>query len=632
MSGLCGWLGKPRPHAGKPDIGAMAAILARYDGARGLVRSVPNAAVATASPSARAADILQDDRYIVALHGRPRFKDLELSAAARQQGGAFALREAYLRKGASVLAAIEGSFAFAIVDHRHGTAMLAVDRMGTQSLAYAAAGGTFVFASTLDVVKALTDPEVREQAIFDYVYFHMVPAPQTIYAGWRRLSPGTLVVWDGREARASRYWQMRFVEDDRTPFPSLKGRFRSVLRESVAHAAADGRIGAFLSGGTDSSTVAGMLREVTGEAPQTYSIGFDAEGFDEIRYARIAAQHFGARHHEYYVTPDDVVEAIPRIAEVHDQPFGNSSAVPAYYCAKMARENGVDTLLAGDGGDELFGGNTRYGIQYLYSLYADLPGALRKGLIEPVARTLPAIGFIGKAQRYIRTASQPMPARYDNYNLVERLGAQNIFTRDFLNEVDPRQPIEQCEAVYRDTQAQSLINRMLAFDFAYTLADSDLPKVVRSCELAGIEARFPLLADDVVAFSATLAPNLKLKRTQLRYFFKRALDDFLPPEIISKKKHGFGLPFGRWLRTHSRLKQLVLDTLMRLNKRGIVRPAFIDELTSRHVVHHADYFGTMVWVLMMLELWFDKRRGGTLSSSACEREVSDVWAGGGSYP
>jgi asparagine synthase (glutamine-hydrolysing) len=253
-----------------------------------------------------------------------------------------------------------------------------------------------------------------------------------------------------------------------------------------------------------------------------------------MHFARIAARHFGTKHNEYYVTPDDVVTAIPRIAAVHDQPFGNSSAVPTYYCAKLAKNDGVDTLLGGDGGDELFGGNERYAKQYLYSLYSDLPRALRKGLIEPVAFLAPEFGIVGKVQRYIRNASLPMPARYDNYNLLERLGAGNIFVPEFLGAIDTLQPRLMLEHAYEGARALSLINRMLALDLRFTLADNDLPKVTRSCELAGVEARYPLLSDSIVAFSAGLSPYLKLKGTRLRYFFKEALRGFLPDEIIAK--------------------------------------------------------------------------------------------------
>src|SRR5262245_20552716 len=284
--------------------------------------------------------------------------------------------------------------------------------------------------------------------------------------------------------------------------PELKEAFLVSLREGVREAAQDGAVGTFLSGGTDSSTVAGLLGEVTGKPARTYSIGFEAQGYDEMSYARIAARHFATEHHEYYVTPADVVSAVPRIAEVYDQPFGNSSVVPTYFCAKLARNDGVDVLLGGDGGDELFGGNDRYAKQYLYSLYSDLPRAVRKGLIEPVAFLLPEIGVVGKGQRYIRNASLPMPARYDNYNRLERLCAENVFAPEFLCAVDQRQPRSLLAEAYEGVRAGSLINRMLALDLRFTLADNDLPKVTRACELAGLDVRYPLLDDTVVAFSA----------------------------------------------------------------------------------------------------------------------------------
>jgi asparagine synthase (glutamine-hydrolysing) len=202
----------------------------------------------------------------------------------------------------------------------------------------------------------------------------------------------------------------------------------------------------------------------------------------------------------------------------------------------------------------------------------------------------------------------PMPARYDNYNLLERLGPGVVFTGEFLAGVDRELPRVEVAQTYHQAQAKSLINHMLALDLKYTLADNDLPKVARSCELAGVAVRFPLLDDAVVAFSGRLAPRMKLKGTRLRYFFKEALRGFLPDEIITKTKHGFGLPFGPWLKTHPALRQLALDSLTDLKQRRIIRAELIDELTSVRVESHADYYGTMVWVLMMLEQWLALRR------------------------
>ncbi len=610
MSGLCGWYGGEQSVAGSREIVAtMAASITRFDGSAARSACADFGAVAVAATGSNV-DVFQDNAYLVAIWGHAHFSDVELAALADRDGIAQTLALGYARKGKSIISALSGSFALAILGSQTGEAVLAVDRMGTHPLCYSVVSGKLVFGSTLDAINTFPgiSSQVNHQALYDYVYFHMVPAPGTVQTNVRRLLSGEYLSFSHGKIESGRYWEMHFVENERRPFTELKKGFLSVVRNSVREAATNGSVGAFLSGGTDSSTIAGMLGQVGGAPARTYSIGFEAEGFDEMEYARIAAKHFGTHHHEYYVTPNDVVAAIPQIAAVHDQPFGNASAVPTYYCAKLAKDDGIDTLLGGDGGDELFGGNDRYAKQYLYSLYSDLPVVLRKALIEPIAFAFPEISVIGKAQRYMRNASQPMPARYDNYNLLERLGAENVFTTEFLASVDGHLPQKLMADVYQQAHANALINRMLALDFKYTLADNDLPKVARSCELAGVDPRFPLLDDAMVAFSANLAPKLKLKGTRLRYFFKEALRGFLPDEIITKTKHGFGLPFGMWLQTHSPLRQIAFDSLADLKKRNIVRPAFIDELTSTHVESHANYYGTMVWVLMMLEQWFKQHQ------------------------
>jgi asparagine synthase (glutamine-hydrolysing) len=609
VSGICGWFDPDGRGAARADIEAMAATLARFDATPVRSLAAPWGAVALAAREA-GGDLYQDGERLVVIHGRARFSDPRLSESARRHGVARAIAEGYAERGAEILKLLTGGFSLAILDANARKALLANDRMGTRSLCYAADGRKLVFGSNLDAISAYgaSVGRIRRQAIYEYVHFHVIPGPDTVYADRSRLEPGTFLVWDNGTPRAAPYSSIRFIEDEERAFPALKEEFLALLRKSVGEAVEQGSTGAFLSGGTDSSTVAGMLREVTGEAPRTFSIGFDAEGFDEVGYARIAARCFKTRHKEYYVTPDDVVSAIPRIAAVHDQPFGNSSAVPTYYCARLAREDGVNTLLGGDGGDELFGGNARYATQYLYSLYSDLPQPLRHGVLEPLVGLLPEVGIVGKARRYMAHASLPMPARYDHYNLLERLGPETVFTGGFLEGCSRAAPAVQIEQAYGASNANSLINRMLALDFKYTLADNDLPKVVRSSELAGVEVRFPLLHDELVAFSARLRPDMKLRGARLRYFFKKALQDFLPAEIIAKTKHGFGMPFGRWLQSHQPLRQLAFDSLADLKKRDIVRAQFIDRLTGVHMRDHADYYGTMVWILMMLEQWLGQHR------------------------
>lgn len=621
MTGLCGWLARPDTiSSDTAGIERMSRMLGRHGKAPAQALSAAWGGIATSAFSGAA--LFRDSQCIAGVWGDVRFKDAELQRLALARGAAAALSMGYGDKGTRILDDLEGSFALAVL-RAAGDGLLAVDRMGTRTLCYTLANGGLVFGSTLDAINAFLDGrrKLNAQALYDYVYFHVIPSPRTIYEGCHRLLPGTCLTFSPAVSEVLSYWRMPIEEQAPRRFTELKAEFLNILRASVSKWAAKGQVGAFLSGGTDSSTIVGMLGAVAEEAPRSYSIGFDADGFDEMAYARIAARHFAARHNEYYVTPADVVAAIPQIAAVHDQPFGNSSSVPTYYCAKLAKADGVEIMLGGDGGDELFGGNSRYAVQYLYSLYSDLPAGLRKGIVEPIAFALPA-ALAGKMQRYIRSASMPMPERYDKYNLVEHFGSATVFTSDFLACVDVDEPRSAMAAIYRQSRAQTLINRMLAFDLKYTLADNDLPKVARSCELAGVHAVFPMLEDAMVTFAARLPPDMKLKGTRLRYFFRQALCEFLPREILKKKKHGFGLPFGPWLQHHRPLRDLALDSLSDLKKRAIIQPAFIDELLSVHVERHANYFSTMVWVLMMLEQWFVRSSGASENPADVHGDVS----------
>jgi asparagine synthase (glutamine-hydrolysing) len=368
-------------------------------------------------------------------------------------------------------------------------------------------------------------------------------------------------------------------------------------------------MGAFLSGGTDSSTVAGLLSELGGRPASTYSIGFAAEGFDEMQYARITSRHFRTSAHEYYVTPQDVVDAIPIIASSYDEPFGNESAVPTYYCAKMARADGIQVMLAGDGGDEIFGGNARYARQKLFEAYGALPLALRRRLIEPLAEAgADRIAPLRKLRSYIQQASIPLPDRLESYNFLHRSPLSAIFEPGFLADVDVDEPLALNREVYERTSSTSPVNRMMHLDLKITLADNDLRKVSRMCEVAGVEARYLLIDEALVEFAGALPASLKVRRLTLRYFFKQALKDFLAPQTIAKTKHGFGMPFGLWLRVHAPLGEVVRDSLERFRRRRIVRPDYVAELLRQHETSHATYYGVMIWVVMMLERWLAARK------------------------
>ncbi len=529
-----------------------------------------------------------------------------------------ALADAYRASGEDALAGLSGSFAVALLDRNDGRLRLAVDRVGARSLYVLRRPGLIAFASRLEGLRGLpgTALQVSDHALFDYLYLHMIPSPGSIYDGVSKLLPAQVLCFDGAAGEsppaARFYWHMPYESGDAggRDFDTLRAEFRDLMPRVVGDAGGQGgagpdsRTGCFLSGGTDSSTVAGTWRQFSGAAVPTYSIGFDAEGFDEMAFARIASRHFGTTAREYYVTAQDVVDAVPQVAAYCDEPFGNASIVPAYLCARFAKADGVDVMLAGDGGDEIFGGNERYANQWLFEQYGRVPGPLR-ALLEGVVSMpgLAALPPMRKARSYIAQAKVPLPDRFETYNFLHRTALAEIFEPDFLARVDTEAPLENLREVYGRTDSRAAVNRMMHLDLKITLADNDLRKVNQACFLAGVEPRYPLLDDRMLAFAASVPPDMQLRRTRLRWFFKRALADFLPPEIIGKRKQGFGLPVGLWMREYPPLKALTDESIAAIKQRGIVRADYIDWVERQHQSSHASYYGVMLWILVMLEQW-----------------------------
>jgi asparagine synthase (glutamine-hydrolysing) len=536
--------------------------------------------------------------------GSPRFSDARLAGLARSHGESVAWHEAVVQDVKGAANGVTGDFAVGLRE-ASGRTFLAVDRFSVHTLCYRLMNGQLRFAPRADDL-ADADTPVDPQAIFDYLYFHVIPSPRTIYKGIYRLPPGHYALFENGQLTVAPYWVPSFEEQPSPSFDALKDEFRQLLRDAVATRLDGSKPACFLSGGTDSSTVAGMIGLTSDKVASTYSIGFDAQGYDEMEYARLASKHFKTEHHEYYVTPDDLVRSIALVAASYDQPFGNSSALPAYYCAKMAREDGVSKLLAGDGGDELFGGNSRYAKQRVFGWYGRVPRLIQKGLMEPLLGTRSAAAFAltRKAGSYVEQARVPMPDRLQMYNLIMRLGASEVLTPRLMAQIDTAAPLQLERSVWQMPQNCSHLNKELTYDWRFTLAESDLPKVLGATGCAGVGVGFPMLDERLLAFSLKLPTAYKLKGLQLRWFFKEALRGFLPDEIITKKKQGFGLPFGVWANTHPALKALATDSLHSLAARGVVRSDFIQTLLTQRLPEHPGYFGEMVWILMMLEQWF----------------------------
>ncbi len=606
MNGICGWINNTETPVAPALLAVMAQGLAgkAIDPASLCVSG--GSALSAWSPHGNASLCKDmDNGLLIAFEGHPYWHSDALTRLAKTQGVATAIANAYQHHGITALQEIHGPFALAIIDQKKHQALLAVDRLGIRPLCYAQTSNQLVFGSTTDSVIAhpAINAAIDPQAIFNYLFCHMVPSPGSIYAGVRKLLPGQYILFQENRVTEAFYWALEYQEQNQDTLTARASRLKNLLNNAVQRTLSDHKTGAFLSGGTDSSTITGVLTQVCGTPANTYSMGFEADGFDEMAYARITAKHFGSHTHEYYVTPQDVVDAIPLVAQAYDEPFGNASAVPTYYCAKLAHQDGIRVMLAGDGGDEIFGGNARYAKQKIFDLYSCIPRALRQALIEPVAFALPAMGPFQKLQSYIRQAQVPLPDRLEAYNFLHRTPLSEVFESDFLKHINPADPVKQMREVYQRAHASSSINRMMYLDLKQTLADNDLRKVNRMCALAGVDVRYPLLDEDIVAFAATIPPELQVKGVHLRYFFKEALRDFLPAETLTKSKHGFGLPFGLWMNTHAPLRELAYDSLHSFRQRGYIKPAYLDQLIEQHRAGHASYYGVMIWVIMMLEQW-----------------------------
>lgn len=551
----------------------------------------------------------------VLVAGTPYFREPKLTQLSNSEGAAAAIAKGYETLGEKVFSAIHGSFCCAILDPEKDTVLVAIDRLGQHSLYYCEDDGRLSFATCASATLALAGKqgELSNQGIYNYVYFHMVPCTEAVYTGLKKLQAAHYLKFSGGDCKVRNYWLPTFNESTtEATFEHLCSSLKDKLREAVKNTLpAEGKVGAFLSGGLDSSTVTGILSEVSDTQTQAYSIGFSAEGYDEMPFARITAKHFGVNLNEYYVTPQDVVDALPMIATSYDEPFGNSSALPAYFCARMAQRDGVHTLLAGDGGDEIFAGNERYDKQSVFENYKKVPEFVRRGLLEPLVGILPqGVPLATKAQSYITQANTPLPDRLQSYNFLHRHDAQEIFSDDFLADVRSEAPLELYREIYHRPEEATDLSRMLYLDWQITLADNDLRKVSHMCGLAGVDVTYPMLDDALIDFSCAIPSNWKIKQGDLRHFYKKALSNWLPHETIHKTKQGFGLPFGVWMQTYTPLREMAYDNLLKLKDRGFIQPRFIDKTIKMHQSEHAAYYGELVWIFTVFELWMSAHSNG----------------------
>jgi asparagine synthase (glutamine-hydrolysing) len=498
-----------------------------------------------------------------------------------------------------------GMFALAIWDAVARRLVLARDRLGVKPLYYAELPGVgIVFGSELKAL--LEDPDVprewRADAIDAYLTLLYIPAPATVYRGIAKLPPAHVLVAEKGSVRTFRYWDLEFTGDGdpRREEHYLEG-LDALLRESVAlRQISDVPLGAFLSGGIDSTAVVAYMVETSAQPPLTISVGFDQAAYDELSHARTVAEHLGCEFHERTVTPD-IVSLLPKLAWHFDEPFADSSAVPTYYVSKAAREL-VTVALSGDGGDELWAGYARHRVEHFEQRARTVLGPARRP-VGWLARALPLSMKGARALRHLAHRPDHAYALKHAYGMFEPDAKTRLYAPAFSQAVGDADVLAAFRDTYRRCASSDPLDRALYVDVHTYMVDDILTKVDRMSMAVSLEAREPLLDHRLLEFAASVPAPLKLKDGRTKHLLRKVLDRRIPKGIVERRKRGFDAPIGEWLRGPL---QPMADALLedgRLRDRGIFNPGEVTRLWTEHRTGRADHRHRL-WQLLMLELWF----------------------------
>jgi asparagine synthase (glutamine-hydrolysing) len=515
-----------------------------------------------------------------------------------------AIVHSYEQYGVSCVDHLRGMFAFAIWDDREQKLFIARDRTGKKPLYYSVTRkGTLVFGSELKSL--LKHPEVEREinprAIDAYFSLGYVPDPLAIFHNVEKLPPGHWLTFSNGRLTIERYWDFKYETNGnghRTV--DYLDELRTLLEESVKlRLVSDVPLGAFLSGGIDSSTVVALMARHMDQPVKTFSIGFNEDSYNELKYARLTAKRFGTDHHEFLVTPD-ICNVVDELAWHFDEPFADSSAIPTYVVSKLAREH-VTVVLTGDGGDELFAGYTRYATQRRRQGFDLVPRVIKEGVMNPISRRLPH-GAWGR--NYLHNVSLDPIGRYlDNVSIFTGPNKNLLYTDGFSESLGDRL---QMGSYFNELRGQvktdAALDSLLYIDSKTYLPGDILTKVDRASMAVSLEARVPLLDHKLIEFVTRIPANMKMVGLETKHLFKQAVADLVPPEILNRPKQGFGVPIQQWI--NRQLRDRIRDTLNdpRTLQRGYVVREHVELLLNEHERERRDH-SMALWSLLMLELW-----------------------------
>jgi asparagine synthase (glutamine-hydrolysing) len=552
--------------------------------------------------------IHNEDRTIWIVFNGEIYNYRELRAELEAAGHAFytssdteTIVHAYEEWGESAFGRLRGMFGIALWDRRNQTLLLARDRAGIKPLHYAERGGRLYFGSEIKSLLAAgaVDREIDVEALDHYLSFLYAPPDRSLFKGISKLPPGHLLRWKNGRAEIEAYWQIGVAEPFSGTVDQAATTLRGILSDAVrSHMISDVPLGAFLSGGVDSSVVVGLMAEASPRPVQTFSIGFDDPQFDELEHARTVARHFGTEHHEFVVRPDGL-SILDRLVDHFDEPFADSSAIPTWYVSEIARRH-VTVVLSGDGGDELFGGYDRYLPHKRVAQFDRFPIPGGRALAGAISPLMPH-GARGK--NFLRHI-----ARDDNGRYLESVAFFQADEKGALYSAGLRRSLGGWDAEralgsrFSRFAALPTHSRMMKFDFETYLPEDVLTKVDRMSMAHSIESRVPLLDNRVIDFAATLPASMKIHNGRRKHVLKEAVRTLLPAGIIDRKKQGFGVPLGVWFR--GGLTGIFSDVLgsARTRQRGYFEPAFVDRLVREHLSGRRDHT-LRLWQLLVFELW-----------------------------
>jgi len=624
---MCGIAGRVNLLSGAPvdpkSIEAMCRLIAHRGPDGHGVLSLGDAgfghrrlAIIDLSDAAAQPMVSNDGRYWLVFNGeiynfREVRRDLEARGVRfRTESDTEVLLASYRTFGVDCLGRLRGMFAFAVWDTQDRSLFLARDRVGKKPLFYRVDDHGLAFASEPKAFLADVGFEARPNwsAVVPYLAYGYVPAPSSAFEGVHKLPPAHYAVFKDGRLHVTRYWQLRHSPKSNLTEDEAAERLTELLSDAVRlRLISDVPLGAFLSGGVDSSLIVALMARLGAGQVKTFSIGFDESEFDELHYARRIAARYDTAHQEFVVRPD-AVSIIPKLVWHYGEPFADSSAIPTYYLAELTRRH-VTVALTGDAGDESFAGYTRYLPAPKAELYARTPGPVRR-MLAGIGRAVPtpamSASFAARAIRWAQVMEGPRERRYaESMMCLDGALRRRLCTEDFLFRVQAAaDPADLVMDAYEASDAQHFTDATMYVDVETYLPGDILVKVDIATMAHGLEARSPFLDHEVMEFAATLPVELKLRGHEKKYLLRRAARHLVPDLLLDRPKKGFSVPLAGWFREE--LRDMAFDVLLSraAADRGIFSPHMVEGLLRDHAAGTYEWH-VPIWTMLMLELWFE---------------------------